>query len=29
MGIYKHRFDVLSYEQDAIIDPIVKSITES
>lgn len=29
MGLYKHKFDVLSYEQDAVIDPIVKSITES
>lgn len=29
MGLYKHRFDVLSYEQEQVIDPIVSSITHS
>jgi hypothetical protein len=27
MGLYRHKFDVLAFEQDQIIDPIVNHIT--
>lgn len=29
MGHYRHKFDVLGYEQDGIVDPIVKTIIEA
>lgn len=29
MGLYRHRFDVLAFEQEQIIDPIVNNIIES
>ena len=29
MGHYRHKFDVLGYEQEAIVEPIVKSIIEA
>jgi hypothetical protein len=29
MGLYKHKLDVLSFDQDQVIDPIVNNITES
>ena len=29
MGHYRHKFDVLGYEQDAIVEPIVKNIIEA